>query len=89
MEILLLTSVIITLFLVFIITIWRELNRVSSPGYKPEKGRPKGGRYTIINLVEDASKPKVKKNKKVKRKSPMEFGTIADMESDGVYFNNK
>lgn len=89
MEILLLTSVIITLFLVFIITIWRELNRVSSPDYKPEKGRPTGGRYAIINLMEDAVKPKVKKNKikKVKKKSPIEFGTIADMESDGVYFD--
>lgn len=86
MEVVTLTVSIVTLFLVFIITIWRELNRISSPDYKPEKGRPKGGRYTIINLIEDSSKPKVKKNKKVKRKSPMDFGTIADMESDGVYF---
>jgi len=35
------------------------------------------------------SKPKVKKNKKVNRQSPMKFGTIADMESDGVYFNRE
>jgi hypothetical protein len=87
MEVVALTVAIVTLFSVFFITIWRELNKVSSPDYKPEKGRPTGGRYAIFNLIEDASKPKVKKNKKVKRQSPMNFGTIADMESDGVYFN--
>ena len=87
MEIVLLTSVITTLFLVFVITIWREANKISSPDYKPQKGRPTGGRYAIFNFVEDMTKDKVKKNKKSKRKSPMQFGTISDMESDGVYFN--
>jgi hypothetical protein len=89
MEIVVLTVVIVTLFLVFIVTIWRELNRVSSPNYKPKKGRPTGGRYALFNLIEDSSKSKVEKNKKVKRQSPMQFGTIADMESDGVYFNRE
>lgn len=87
MEVVALTVAIVTLFSVFFVTIWREMNKVSSPNYKPEKGRPTGGRYAIFNFIEDASKPKVKKNKKVKRQSPMQFGTIADMESDGVYFN--
>ena len=89
MEVVVLTVAVVTLFSVFIGTIWRELNRVSSPGYRPEKGRPTGGRYAVFNFIEDASKPKVKKNKKVKRQSPMEFGTIGDMESDGVYFNRE
>ena len=87
MEVVALTVAVVTLFSVFIGTIWRELNRVSCSNYKPEKGRPKGGRYALFNFIEDMSKPKVKKNKKVKRQSPMQFGTIADMESDGVYFN--
>jgi hypothetical protein len=89
MEVVALTVAIVTLFLVFIIAIWRELNKVSSPDYKFDTKRPNGGRYAIINLIEDATKPKVKKNKKVKRKSPMQFGTISDMESDGVYFNRE
>lgn len=84
MEILILTSVIITLFLVFLITIWRELSKVSSPNYKPEKGRPKGGRYAVFNFVEDMTKPKVKKNK-----PKIQFSTIADMETDGVYFDRE
>jgi len=86
MEVVALTVAIVTLFSVFIVTIWRELNRVSSPGYKPEKVRPKGGRYTLINLMENSTKPKVKKNKP---KPQMTFGTISDMESDGVYFNRE
>jgi hypothetical protein len=89
MEVVALTVAIVTLFSVFFVTIWREMNKVSSPNYKPEKGRPTGGRYAIFNFIEDASKPKAKKNKKVKRKSPMEFGTIADMESNGVYFDRE
>jgi len=89
MEVVALTVAIVTLFSVFIGTIWRELNRVSSSSYKPEKERPKGGRYAVFNFIEDMTKPKVKKNKKVNRQSPMKFGTIADMESDGVYFNRE
>ena len=87
MEVVALTVAIVTLFSVFIIAIWREANKISSPDYKPQKGRPTGGRYAIFNFVEDMTKDKVKKNKKSKRKSPMQFGTISDMESDGVYFN--
>lgn len=87
MEVVALTVAIVTLFLVFFITIWRELNKVSSPDYKFDTKRPNGGRYALINFVEDITKDKVKKNKKLKRKSPMQFGTISDMESDGVYFN--
>lgn len=89
MEVVALTVAIVTLFSVFFVTIWREMNKVSSPNYKPEKGRPTGGRYAIFNFIEDTSKPKAKKNKKVKRKSPMEFGTITDMESNGVYFDRE
>ena len=89
MEVVALTVAIVTLFSVFFVTIWREMNKVSSPNYKPEKGRPTGGRYAIFNFIEDESKPKVKKNKKIKRQSPMQFGTIADMETDGVYFDRE
>ena len=64
MEVVALTVAIVTLFSVFFVTIWREMNKVSSPNYKPEKGRPTGGRYAIFNFIEDESKPKVKKNKK-------------------------
>lgn len=89
MEVIALTVAVVTLFSVFIISIWRELNKVSSPDYEPGKGRPTGGRYAIFNFVEDMTKPQVKKNKTVKRKSPMQFDTIADMESDGVYFDRE
>lgn len=86
MIVLLLTSTIITLFAVFIVTIWRELNKVSSPQYKPKKEKLTGGRYTIINLMENAVKPKVKKTKKLKNKNTTSINSLCDMESDGVYF---
>jgi hypothetical protein len=88
MEVFLLTTVVVTLFLVFVISIWRELNRVSSPDYKFEKGRPTGGRYTVINLLQDTAERKAKKKKvkKTKSKSLPIRGTVSDMESDGVYF---
>lgn len=88
MEVLLLTSVIITLFLVFIIATWRELDRVSSVNYKFKNERPTGGRYALINLLEDSTKPKIKKNKNKKIKAILDLSTISDMESNGVYSNN-
>ena len=91
MEIVLLTSVIVTLFLVFVITIWREMSKVSSPDYKPDMTRPTGGRYTVYNLLEDQFNDKPKKKKKLKKsekKLVKRIGTISDMESNGVYFGD-
>lgn len=93
MEIFLLTSVIVTLFLVFVITVIRETSKVNEPGYKPTKVKPKGGRYSLYNLLEelldDTPKPKKKSKSKPKRRTPKDYGTVADMESDGVYFDKK
>lgn len=84
LDILILTSVVATLFAVFIITMWRELNAVSNrpPDYSTERG-PRADMINFVgNLFDDKSIPKKEKKMIVKAINR----TIADMESDGLYF---
>ena len=61
MEMFLLTSVVVVLFIVFIITSWKELNKATSPEYKPNKQRLTSGRYAVMNFIENSTKPKERK----------------------------
>ena len=84
LDIFILTSVVATLFVVFFVTIYRELSTVNENSYKYEKeGAP---RVALLNMMarlfEDEEIPK--KEKKVIYKAMHK--TIADMESDGIYF---
>lgn len=84
MDIILLTSIIATLFVVFFIAIYRELSNVDEDSYKHQKdGGPRSNMVNFVgNLLEDKSmgnKEKKKLNKVIRR-------TIADMESNGMYF---
>lgn len=84
LDIFILTSVVATLFAVFIITIWRELNTVSKqpPDYSEERG-PRADMIKFIgNIFDDKKIPKKEKKLIVKAMNR----TIADMESDGIYF---
>lgn len=84
LDILILTSVVATLFAVFIITMWRELNAVSNrpPDYSTERG-PRADMINFVgNLFDDKSIPKKEKKMIVKAMNR----TISDMESDGLYF---
>jgi len=84
MEIVLLTSIVVTLFAVFGIATYREFNIMAEKGYVYKKET--GPRANLVNLVgrlfDEDSIPK--KEKKVVYKAM--FRTIADMESDGVHF---
>jgi hypothetical protein len=84
LDILILTSIVATLFAVFIITMWRELNAVSKrpPDYSSERG-PRADMINFVgNLFDDKSIPKKEKKMIVKAMNR----TISDMESDGLYF---
>jgi hypothetical protein len=84
LDIFILTSIVATLFVVFIIAMWRELNSVSKnpPDYSKEKG-PRADMINFIgNIFDDKSIPKKEKKMIVKAMNR----TIADMESDGMYF---
>ena len=84
LDIIILTSVVATLFLVFIIACYRELKNVDENSYKYEKEG--GPRVQLLNFVgglfDDQTIPK--EDKKLIYKAMNR--TIADMESDGLYF---
>ncbi len=84
-EIILLSIIIATHFIVFIISAFREsaMKGNSSNAYQKESG-PRGGLVNFIgNFV--ANKSLTPKDKKVIYKAM--YRNIADMESDGVYFD--
>jgi len=86
MEIVLLTSIVVTLFIVFGIATYREFSIMSRDGYTHTKERgPRAGLVNFVGrLFDEQSIPK--KEKKVLYQAM--FRTIADMESDGVYFDD-
>lgn len=88
MEIILLSSIVVTLFVVFGIATYRELDSMSKKPYVYTKET--GGRASLVNFVgrlfdnETASKKMTAKQKDIVYKAI--YRTIADMESEGVYF---
>lgn len=80
MEIVILTSIVVTLFIVFGITVYRELGKEYTPPVKEL-----GPRANMVNfmgrLFDDKQTPKEQTTilKAMTR-------TISDMEGDGVYF---
>ena len=87
LDIYILTSIVATLFIVFFIAIYREFSRMSKEGYKYNPNEKMYGRDALFvmmsKLFEDEKLPK--KEKKIIYKAM--FRTMADMESDGVYFD--
>jgi hypothetical protein len=82
LDIIVLTSIVSTLFIVFIITVYREFNTVSDVDYKINKKEgPRGQLVEFIgNLMDDKTIDKKQVFKAMSR-------TISDMESDGIYFS--
>lgn len=86
LDIIVLTTIIATLFLVFFIAIYKEFSRMDKDGYAYDPNAKKYGRDALFvfasKLFEDQTVPK--EEKKVVYRAM--FRTIADMESDGVHF---
>jgi hypothetical protein len=85
MDIILLTAVISTLFIVFIIAVYREFSVMENDTYVFQK--ESGPRAGLVNFVGNlaANKSLTADEKKVIYKAM--HRNIADMESDGVYFD--
>lgn len=73
-DVIILTTLLATLFLIFMITTWQQFNLMSKTSYKDL-------RLIRGREIEDKEKRKLI-NKVIER-------TISDMESDGVYFSDK
>lgn len=90
MEIVLLSSIVVTLFVVFGIATYREFSIMDKTEYVYTKET--GGRASMVNFVgrlfddENASKKMTFKQKDIVYKAINR--TIADMESEGVYFSD-
>jgi hypothetical protein len=86
MDIILLTAVISTLFIVFIIAVYREFAVMENETYVFQK--ESGPRAGLVNFVGNlaSNKTLTKEQKKVIYQAM--HRNIADMESDGVYFDN-
>jgi hypothetical protein len=86
MEIILLTSVVVTLFVVFGVAVYREFKVMEETEYKYTKET--GPRAGLVNFVGNlaSNKSLSKKERKIVYKAMKR--NIADMESDGVYFDD-
>ena len=86
-DIIILTSVVATLFAVFFIAIYREIKSIDLT--KPDYSKDTGPRARMIELVGGVfdSKKTSAKDRKVIMKAISR--TIADMESDGIYFTKE
>ena len=86
MDIILLTAIISTLFIVFFIAVYREFSTMENETYTFKK--ESGPRAGLVNFVGNlaSNKSLTSEEKKVIYKAM--HRNIADMESDGVYFDN-
>jgi hypothetical protein len=88
LDIIILTSIISTLFIVFGILMYKEFSNMEKNGYQYDPNSKKYGRDALFDMMarlfEDEAPNAEKKiiYKAVKR-------TISDMESDGVYFTEE
>jgi predicted Holliday junction resolvase-like endonuclease len=87
LEIIILTTIVSTLFLVFFVLMYKEFSKMEKEEYTYKADVKRYGRDGIYNLLErlfdDETKSKSQKAKLFKTIDR----TIADMESDGMYFS--
>lgn len=86
-EIIVLSAIVTTLFAVFVFSMWRELNEVSKnpPDYSKESG-PRADMIKFIGRLFDSPALTTEQSDKKIEVYKTVYKTIADMESDGVYF---
>ena len=93
LDIIILTSIISTLFIVFGILMYKEFSNMEKNGYQYDPNSKKYGRDALFDMmarlfedehVTKARKKISKKDKEVIYKAVAR--TISDMESDGMYF---
>jgi hypothetical protein len=86
LDIILLTAVVAVAFIVFIVTTLKEFTKMETETYTDVKSKPSYGRDALYDLLQklfdDESIPKTDKKTALKTIGR----TMADMESDGLYF---
>lgn len=84
LDIIILSTIVTTLFVVFFVAIFREIKNVDENSYKYEReGGPRAALFNLMaKLFEDEKT--TKREKKILYKAVSR--TISDMESDGIRF---
>lgn len=89
LDVIILSAVAAIGFVVFIVGCFREFSKMENEEYRPSIGNKKFGRDAIYDMVErmldetkKSNKDKIQLLKRIDR-------TIADMESDGMYFSEE
>jgi hypothetical protein len=91
LDIIILTTIVSTLFVVFGTLMYKEFSSMEKNGYQYDPNAKKYGRDALFVMMqklfdgESTKKVKTKDQKIIYRAM---FRTIADMESDGVYFDD-
>ena len=85
LDIILLSSIIATLFIVFIIAVYREFSVMGTQTYAFQK--ESGPRAGLVNFVGNLAVNKTLSAEEKKVIYKAMHRNIADMESDGVYFD--
>ena len=86
LDIIILTSVVSTLFLVFFILMYKELKDVDENGWKYDPNAKKYGREALFILMQRLFEDEITPKKEKKKVYKAMYRTMADMESDGIYF---
>jgi len=85
LDIIILTSIVSTLFIVFGILMYKEFSNMEKNGYQYDPNAKKYGRDALFEMMARLFEDEApKEEKKVIYKAVKK--TISDMESDGVYF---
>jgi len=87
LEIIILSTVVVTLFATFIIVTYKELAKAENNNQRPsEESGPRANMIKFVGRLFDESATKKMTNKQKEVYYSSIKRTIADMESDGVYF---
>jgi len=88
-DVVILSAVAVIGFLIFIVSCFREFAKMEKEEYRPSPSNKKFGRDAVFDIIErlfddnkQTKKDKIKLIKTLDR-------TIADMESDGMYFSEE
>lgn len=89
LDVILLSAFAATGFIIFIVGCFREFSKMEKEEYKPSTTNKKFGRDAVYDLMERMfADTKQTKEEKVKLIKTLDR-TIADMESDGMYFSEE
>jgi len=88
LDIIILTSIVSTLFVVFGILIYKELNNVNDQSNDLYENSPRANMIRFVGSIFDSRDSKMTKKEKINMYTAVKR-TISDMESDGVYFSEE